>query len=152
MSSQPVPVADLVPHGRPALLIETVSALHEDGIDCVGAIPGDFALAREGLAPAFVGLEMAAQAAAIYEVLHRGAEDAGCARRVGFLVSLRDVRLEQPDLPVGVRLVASVRSLGGVGSLGLYEARIDLDGSTVVRGTIGTFVPAADGPGTRLSR
>lgn len=152
MSSLPVRVADLVPHGRPALLIETVSALHEDGIDCVGTVPADFALAREGLAPAFVGLEIAAQAAAIYEALRRGVEDGGSVRRVGFLVSLRDVRLEQPDLPVGVPLMASVRSLGGAGSLRQYEARIELDGSTVVRGTLGTFVPGADGLGAWPSR
>jgi predicted hotdog family 3-hydroxylacyl-ACP dehydratase len=144
MSGHWPPVASLVPHRGRALLVEDVVALREDGIECRGRIPPDAALARNGRVPSFVGLEMAAQAAAVLEALRR--RDDGTAPagpRTGYLVSLRSVVMEQPEIPVGVPLAVSLKSVGQAGGLGLYEASLECQGLVCVRGVVGTFSPPA---------
>jgi predicted hotdog family 3-hydroxylacyl-ACP dehydratase len=136
-------VARLIRHQGVARMVESVLELREDGIDCAGRIPPGHALARGGRAPAFVGLELAAQAAAVFEALRRPEQEPGSGARMGLLVSLRDVRLELSDLPAGVPLVASVRSLGGAAALSLYAVRVLHDGRLCVEGTLGTFAPGA---------
>jgi len=142
-------VAGLIPQAGVARLVESVLELRADGIDCAGRIPSGHPLVREGRAPAFLGLEMAAQAAAAFEALRRREHEGQAAPRVGFLVSLRDVRLSMPELPAGVPLVASIRPLGGAASLALYEVRVLHAGVVVVHGTLGTFMHPADGPAGR---
>jgi len=140
-------VVALVPQAGVARLVESVVELREDGIDCAGCIPLGHSLVRGGSAPAFVGLELAAQAAAVFEALRRrqreGESEGGA--RVGYLVSLRDVRLERRELPAGVPLVASIRSLGGAASLARYDVRVLHDGAVALQGTLGTFLRSSAG-------
>lgn len=138
-------ITRLIPHEGVARMVESVVELRDDGIDCKGRISPGHALVRGGSAPAFVGLELAAQAAAVFEALRGPEQEAGSGARVGFLVSLRDVRLDLSELPAGVPLVVSVRALGGAGALGLYEVRVRHDGRLCVQGTLGTFAPRATG-------
>ena len=138
------PVASLLPHRGRAILVEDVVALLDDGIECRGRIPPDAALAREGRVPSFVALELAAQAAAVLEALRRR-EPAGAAAspRTGYLVSLRGVVMERPEIPVGAPLSVSLKSSGQAGGLGLYEAVVACEGLVCVRGVVGTFSPPA---------
>jgi predicted hotdog family 3-hydroxylacyl-ACP dehydratase len=145
MTGVAIDVAGLIPQAGVARLVQAVLDLREDGIDCAGRIPVRHPLVQAGAVPSFMGLEMAAQAAAVFEALRRRERDERTDPRVGFLVSLRDVRLNVPTLPAEVSLVASIRSLGGAAPLALYQVRV-LHGDVVgVQGTLGTFLPPSEG-------
>jgi predicted hotdog family 3-hydroxylacyl-ACP dehydratase len=152
MTGVAVDVAGLIPQAGIARLVESVLDLREDGIDCAGRIPARHPLVREGAVPAYVGLEMAAQAAAVFEALRRREREGQSDPRVGFLVSLRDVRLDVPTLPVGGELIASIRSLGGAAPLAVYQVRVLLGDMVGVQGTLGTFLPPSSGEWGRQAR
>jgi predicted hotdog family 3-hydroxylacyl-ACP dehydratase len=145
MTRLAVDVAGLIPHAGVARLVETVLELREDGIDCAGRFPPEHPMVRGGAVPAFVGLELAAQAAAVFEALRRREKDGHSNPRVGFLVSLRDVRIDLRTFPVGVLLVASIRSLGSAAPLALYQVGVLHRGAVGVQGTLGTFLPPSEG-------
>jgi predicted hotdog family 3-hydroxylacyl-ACP dehydratase len=128
----------------PARLVAAVLEVREDGIECEGRVPSGHALAADGSAPAYLGLELAAQAAAILEATRHGASS---GPRRGLLVSLRDVRIARPRLPVDQALRASVRAAGGAGGLVLYAVRVTHQGELDVEGTIGAYMAPVEGRG-----
>jgi predicted hotdog family 3-hydroxylacyl-ACP dehydratase len=122
----------------PARLITQVLEVRADGIECEGSIPPGHALvAADGSAPAHLGLELAAQAAALFEARKDGGRR-GPVR--GYLVSLRDVRIARPRLPAGQTLRASVRAAERAGSLAFYTVRVSHEGRLDVEGTIGAYL------------
>ncbi|HYG65391.1 MAG TPA: hypothetical protein VEL74_22610 [Thermoanaerobaculia bacterium] len=135
----PAPGA-LVPHAPPALLVRTVLEAAAEGAACVVEIPAASPFAAGGRAPAFLGLEAAAQTAAVLESLAR--TDAS-GPRLGYLVGVRDARFHTPWLPVDHPLRATVRLTGSAPPLAIYETRIDTgDGRELVTGTVSTYVTA----------
>jgi predicted hotdog family 3-hydroxylacyl-ACP dehydratase len=141
-----VDVAGLLPQAGHARMVDSVVELREDGIVCAGRISPEHPLVRGGRVAGFVGLELAAQAAAVFEALRRRALGGEAAARVGLLVSLRDVRLELAELSAGTRLVASIRAVGSAAALSLYEARVFEGGALALEGTLGTYLPPLPGP------
>lgn len=142
MSGKAPDPARVLAQAGPARLVVAVVEIREDGIECEGRVPAGHALAEQGSAPAHLGLELAAQAAAILEASRHGA--ASSPRR-GLLVSLRDVRIARPRLPVEEPLRASVRAAGGAGGLALYAVRVTCRGQLGVEGTIGAYIAPSDG-------
>jgi len=115
------PIEALVPHRGPALWIRSVLAVGEDRLECLGWIPPDHAYARSGAAPCFVGLELAAQAAAALEALGHRRDDRDAAPRIGYIVGIREARFEVASLPAGQELRAQARLLGGASALAVHE-------------------------------
>jgi predicted hotdog family 3-hydroxylacyl-ACP dehydratase len=141
-----LPVADvgtLLPHAGPARFVESVVGLREDGIECAGRIPPENALVRDGKVGVIVGVELAAQAAAVFEALRRRSRGERAPASPGLLVSMRDVQLARPELTAGAPLLASVRALGGKTALALYEVLVSEDGALALQGTIGAYLPDA---------
>jgi predicted hotdog family 3-hydroxylacyl-ACP dehydratase len=100
-------------------------------------------LLHDGRVPSFLGIEMAAQAAAVLEALRRRGRGEPIAPQVGYLVSLRDVRFERPEMPANGTFVATVRSIGSAAPLSRYAAHVrDLD-ALYMSGEFSTFLPAA---------
>lgn len=114
-------VEHLVPHRSPMLLLLEVRSELEDGLVCVGAIPTDHPFAEGSRAPAVLGVELAAQAAAAHEGLRnrRQSNELATPNR-GYLVSIARARFRDPFLPVGQRLMATVRLVATAGPLGSY--------------------------------
>jgi len=131
-------VEGLIPHRGPALLVESIAEVRPDRIVCWGRVPPESPFAAEGKAPAFVGLEMGAQAAAVLEALGRGEPEDGGGPRVGYLVGIRDARLAV-DLPVGRRLRVTARAAGGAPPLALYDVSVEDDGVEFARGLLSTY-------------
>jgi 3-hydroxymyristoyl/3-hydroxydecanoyl-(acyl carrier protein) dehydratase len=130
----------LVPHGPPALLVRTILEASAESAACVVEIPAASPFAIGGRAPAFLGLEAAAQTAAVLEALARS--DAS-GPRLGYLVGVRDVRFQTPWLPVDHPLRATVRLTGSAPPLAIYEVRVDTgDEQELVTGTVSTYVTA----------
>jgi predicted hotdog family 3-hydroxylacyl-ACP dehydratase len=118
------PAESLVPHRGPALLIGSVVAQEEDRLECLGRIPPDSAFAGGGAAECFVGIELAAQAAAALEALRRRRDGRGALPEIGYIVGIREARFELRGIPVGQELVARVRLLGGTAPLAVHEVHL----------------------------
>lgn len=138
-------VEQLVPHRGPMLLAREVLTADPDSLSARAVVPSSNALALSGLCPAWLGLEAAAQAAALHEALGRMAAASGApsAPRIGYLVAVRDALLAEP-FPAGTALIASVRAAGAAGGLASYEAAVSLeaDGRPVARGRLSTYSAA----------
>ena len=94
-------VTDLILHRGPAVLLESI--LEVSPTRCIASVrlePGAWYLQADGTAPAWVGLEWMAQAAAAFSG-HRHRE-AGREPRLGFLV---------PAFPVGLELEVEAEAL-----------------------------------------
>ncbi|HTQ80886.1 MAG TPA: hypothetical protein VMM92_12890 [Thermoanaerobaculia bacterium] len=138
----PPAVESLLPHGDPMRLVRViVEATVPQSLACIAVIPPDNPLAEGDAAPAFVGLEAAAQAAAALEALSRR-HDSTAGPRLGYLVGVRDATFHSSFLPVGEPLSVRVEAAGSAPPLAVYEARIELGGTLLVSGTLSTYVVA----------
>lgn len=94
---------DRIPHKEPALLLESVIDLRADRVLCGVLRELPASLAPGGKVPSALGLEVLAQAAAVWLVAH--GEDPATA---GALVQARDLRLKQLHLDTQPGLTAEV--------------------------------------------
>lgn len=113
----------LIPHAPPALLVRTPS---------VAVIPEDNPFVEAGHAPAFVGLEAGAQAAALLEALDRSAGEP----RIGYVVAIRNARFRTSWLPAGRPLPVTVKPAGSALPLTIYEVSV----GEVVTGLVSTYI------------
>ena len=132
------PVEALLPHQPPARLLRSMLEVSPEGLAGVAEIPGESPFAVDGRVPAFVGLEAAAQGAAVLEALERR-EASG--PRIGYLVGLRGVRLAVGTLPVERPFRFAVRLTGSAPPLSIYEVTVEgAGGAELLRGAISTFI------------
>ena len=112
-----------IPHAPPALLVRTPS---------VAVIPEDNPFVKDGRAPAFVGLEAGAQAAALLEALDRASGEP----RIGYVVAIRNARFRTAWLPVDRPLPVTVKPAGSAPPLTIYEVSV----GDVVTGLVSTYI------------
>ena len=115
--------AGLIPHALPALLVRTTS---------VAVIPEDNPFVEAGRAPAFVGLEAGAQAAALLEAQGRSSGEP----RIGYVVAIRNARFRNSWLPAGRPLPVAVKPAGSAPPLTIYEVSV----GDVVTGLVSTYI------------
>jgi 3-hydroxyacyl-[acyl-carrier-protein] dehydratase len=132
----------LIPHRPPMLFVERILGEADDGLSCLARIPGACALVTSGSSPAFVGLEAAAQSAAVWESLARSRDSGAPSAQTGYLVSLRDVVLHRPTLPADAELIVSIRLVASAPPLTTYTVDLAVFGEHALRGTIGTYLNA----------
>ncbi|MEP7011504.1 MAG: hypothetical protein ABJC13_14375 [Acidobacteriota bacterium] len=137
-----------VPHFPPALLIQSLVAHGPSGARGRGVIPADSPFAVAGHAPSYLGLEMAAQAAALAETLDRS-RDAGeeSAPRAGYVVAIRQARCFVRSLPVGEPLDVIVFFVASALPLSIYAIRVEQAGRVRVEGTISTWIASENEEG-----
>ena len=128
----------LLPHAPPARLVHGVLEVSAAGIVCAAEVPPSHPLAAAGRVPALLGIEAAAQAAAVLEALARREEDPG--PRIGYLVGVREARFAAPSLPTGRPFRVSARLQGSAPPLSIYEIAVD----EAVTGTVSTFLATRD--------
>jgi len=132
------PVSTLIPHEPPARLIRDILEVSAEALSAWTEIPAASPFVEGGRAPAFLGLEAAAQGAAVLEALSRR-DDSG--PRIGYLVGLRNARFQIPWLPAEQPFRISVRLSGSAASLSIYEVTVDDGaGAEIARGTISTYM------------
>jgi predicted hotdog family 3-hydroxylacyl-ACP dehydratase len=141
----PPPLDSLLPQRGPARLVERLVEERDDGVTCAGHAPQDAGLLRDGRVPGFAALELAAQAAAVFEGLRRWRSEGRPRTVEGYLVGLSEVRIEQPELDPGAPLVARVRQLEGIGPLARYEVHVSQGERPCASGQIRTYLA----PGAR---
>jgi predicted hotdog family 3-hydroxylacyl-ACP dehydratase len=128
---------DLVPHRGHALFLRRVLRCDASGIECVGVIPGGHPFVHDGHAPAFVGLELAAQAAAALQALESPASPE--TPRPGYLVGVREAHFKVASLPADLEIHARVRRTGRAGPLSVHDVLVEIAGVECLSGVISTY-------------
>ncbi len=132
------PLGALIPHTPPARLVRGILEWDEESLAGIAEIPSASPFVEEGRAPTFLGLEAAAQGAAVLEALSRTDQP---GPRIGYLVGLRDARFPAPWLPVDRPLRFAVRRTGSAPPLSVYEVVVEgAGGQELARGTISTYL------------
>ena len=138
-------VETLVPHRGMARFISRVVSASETSIKAVGLIPAGHPLVTGGVAPACLALELAAQAAAALEAIHRLAASPADPPKAGSLVRIREARFDRVSLPVDTPIEITADLIGSAPPLAIYAIRATLERTPLVRGTISTFAGPAGG-------
>lgn len=144
MSGVPVPILELLPHTGTARLLTAVVRCDDASVLAVGEIRADHPLVRDGQAPAFLAIELGAQAAAAMESMtRRGAPPSGPVR--GRLVRIREAQFAHDTLPVNTPLDVTVHVLATASPLAVYRIRVCLEGVERATATLSTYAtgPAA---------
>ena len=128
----------LLPHAPPARLVRGVLEVSAMAIVCAAEVPPSHPLAAAGRVPALLGIEAAAQAAAVLEALARREEDPG--PRIGYRVGVREARFAAPSLATGRPFRVSARLQGSAPPLSIYEIAVGEPGREAVTGTVSTFL------------
>jgi 3-hydroxyacyl-[acyl-carrier-protein] dehydratase len=127
----------VLPHAPPARLVHGVLEVSAVAIVCAAEVPPSHPLAVAGRVPALLGIEAAAQSAAVLEALARREEDPGA--RIGYLVGVREARFTVPSFPTGQPFRVSARLQGSAPPLSIYEIAVN----EAVTGTVSTFLAEA---------
>lgn len=138
MSRVPVPLRELLPHTGTARLLTAVVRCDETSVTAVGEILAAHPLVRQGQAPAFLAIELGAQAAAAMETMTRRAEHPSCPVR-GRLVRVRAARFVSDTLPVNTPLDVTAHVMAMASPLAVYRIRVCLDGVERVTATLSTY-------------
>ncbi len=134
---------DLMPHRPPMRFLAKISHASERGLHGTARIPGECAMARNGLASPLAAVEAGAQAAAAWEALHRWRGGGKTSPRMGYLVALRDVEFFAASVPADRDLSVAIELESATPPLTHYRIDVRLDGAPLVRGTVATYLTGA---------
>ncbi|MGH9465016.1 MAG: hypothetical protein ACRD0X_05180 [Thermoanaerobaculia bacterium] len=130
-----------LPHTGPARLVTRVVEVGPDAIVCEGTVPLQSPYSSGSGCPTWVGVELAAQAAALLEA-HTHETTLVSTRPTGYLVRVRDVRCARPTFPPETLLRVRVERLSAAVPLFVYAISVGLDGVELLRGQISTYLAA----------
>lgn len=134
------PLADLLPHAGDMILLDAIDDWDEESIVAQARVAGDrlFAL-PDGSWPAWLGIELMAQAVAAYAGLR--AKNSGGQVQLGFLLGTRKFDCNVTHFPVDSLLcIWARRSLEDDNGMGVFECGIDAD-NIEVRARLNVFRP-----------
>lgn len=143
------PIADLVPHGPPMLMLEELVRWAPGEAECRMTVRDDAPFVAEGRVDAILTMEYMAQCVAAclgYEAF-RG----GVGVRVGMIVAVREMALEVPHIAVGTALRVLARRIRGNDLLSHFEGEVWAGEERLASATM-TLVHAEKPPGRREGR
>ncbi len=126
-----------LPHAPPARLVVRVLERGETSLVCEGRVPRDSPYVRGTSCPAFLGLELAAQAAALLE---RPTDAAAGVTRTGYLVRVRSTSFRRPEFSLDALLLAQVRRVTASGALIAYAVTVRDELGELLSGDLSTWV------------
>jgi predicted hotdog family 3-hydroxylacyl-ACP dehydratase len=147
------PVAEVVPHKPPMLLLDQVLSYGDDRVTCEVRIGPDTPFLEEDMVPAVVGIEYMAQTVAAYAGLT--ARGQGKAARIGFLLGCRDLKITTDGFALGDRLVVEAHRTWGESDLGSFACKVERDGELLLQGVLTVYqgpLPEGMAPGTEPGR
>jgi 3-hydroxyacyl-[acyl-carrier-protein] dehydratase len=139
-------IDSLLPHRLPALFVTGLLWSTDQGLVCEARVPRGHALAAKGPVPACAAIEMAAQAAGLFEAVGRREREgtSGQGPRPGYLVGARDVRFARRRMAAESTCVVSVRFDGASGPLSAYEFAVREGDAPIATGRVTTWLTATD--------
>jgi len=121
----PRPIADVLPHAGSMILIDRIERYDAESIVCLRRLgPGHPFADADGHVPAWVGIELMAQAIAAWSGSH--ARDAGQSVRLGFLLGSRSYQCDADAFRAGSELrIEARRTFHDEDGMGAFVCRID---------------------------
>jgi 3-hydroxymyristoyl/3-hydroxydecanoyl-(acyl carrier protein) dehydratase len=130
----------LLPHRPPMRFVVGVVRNSADGLVGEARIPEACGLVHAGTAPAIAVVEAAAQCAALWEALGRVGAGGTADARVGYLVSLRDVRLHEARVPAETGFRVHIGLEAAAMPMTWYRMRVALGAREIATGAIATYL------------
>jgi 3-hydroxymyristoyl/3-hydroxydecanoyl-(acyl carrier protein) dehydratase len=130
----------LLPHRPPMRFVVGVVSESADGLVGKARIPEACGLVHAGTAPAIAVVEAAAQCAALWEALGRMRAGGAAGARIGYLVSLRDVRLHEARVPAETGFCVNIALEEAAMPMTWYRMRVALGAREIATGTIATYL------------
>lgn len=140
------PIHELLPHRAPAIVLDRLREIHEEGCIAEYRVPEGCRYVDEaGRLPSWVGVEMMAQAASAFSG-HRNLLS-GRPVRVGYLLGARNVPVTEPSFPVGAELEieVSVLFLDEAGP-SAFRCELRYQGACVAHATLKAIEMPPEGP------
>lgn len=140
MSALP-PIADVLPHRGPAILLDEVTAYEGERVTCRVTLREGAAYARDGRLPAVLAIEYMAQTIGAWVGLRARAR--GEPVRIGFLLGTRELRLHVDSFAPGDVLDIDAEHVWGDLALGSFRCVVRRSGpgssEVVAEATINAF-------------
>ena len=137
--SIPPDVTSVIPHRGAALLVEQILEASAQEIVGRGRIPAASPFVREGRAPSFVALDLAAQLAGALEGITSAKAASTAPPGVAYLVTAKNVKLSPGGLPADEPLIARARRESSAPPLLRFSVTVQLGSRTVLSGLIGIY-------------
>jgi predicted hotdog family 3-hydroxylacyl-ACP dehydratase len=134
------PIADLLPHARPMVLLDEVLGWDQGKVVTALTIHSEspFFTKDEGV-PAYVGLEYMAQTCGVYAGIE--AHNHTQPVRLGFLLGTRNYHASKHWFRTGDRLVVEATEIFRQDGMGVFDCRITHGGQEVASAQINLFQP-----------
>jgi|1185.fasta_scaffold295772_2 predicted hotdog family 3-hydroxylacyl-ACP dehydratase len=135
------PIEEFVPHRGAMLLVSGVLACDTDSITVGAAVPREaWYLDEQGAMPAWIGLELMAQAIAAHAGV-QGRVHGGRPRR-GLLLGCRAYHAAAPSFAAGAALeVSAQRAATDEGGFAAFDCTVRSAGRELASATVRVFVP-----------
>ena len=135
----PWPIADLLPHAPPMILLDQVLGVDAQAVAAVVTIRSDHPfIAAEGV-PVQVGIELMAQVCGAYAGANALA--AGDPVKLGFLLGTRRYQAYDDWLRLGDRLEVRASLTFRDEEMGVFDCRIERRGELVAEAQLSVFQP-----------
>jgi predicted hotdog family 3-hydroxylacyl-ACP dehydratase len=144
MKPCPFPIADMLPHAEPMILLDEALGFDDDRLQAAVTIRPDAPFCRSEGMPAHVAIEYMAQACAAWVGLQ--ALRAGGSPRVGFLLGTRSFRATRPWIANGTRLVVTVAVEFRDETMGVFDCRVEDSGGELASAQLTVHQPAEPQP------
>ena len=131
------PVAELVPHRPPMILIDEILDIGERSLSARVALSEGSPFVEDGKLPALVTIEYMAQSVAAFAGALRRA--AGKPVRLGFLIACREMELEVDSLFVGDELEVTVNQVWTDEQLGKFDCLVTRRGEKISRASLSVY-------------
>jgi predicted hotdog family 3-hydroxylacyl-ACP dehydratase len=135
-----VDIDHLIPHRPPMRLVEGVNEIDDDSIESVCTVRDSWPGVRDGQVPSVLLIELLAQSAGVLQGWkERHSKECG---EGGLLVGIPSARFAEPVVPVGTRLLCTVRPTHGTQSYFAFDGEVrDSEGKVWLTGAIQAFRP-----------
>ncbi len=130
--------AGLLPHTGTARFITAIRSHGNGTVEATASIPSTHPLCTNGRAPAFLGIEIGAQAAAVVEALARAGTPGAFAPAIGHLVRVREASFLVRDLPAETSLDVTAQVEGAAPPVAIYRIEVRIDTAIAVAAVITT--------------
>jgi predicted hotdog family 3-hydroxylacyl-ACP dehydratase len=140
-----VPIADLLPHAAPMILLDQVTALTDDSLTASVTITQAtrFATPGQGV-PAHIGIEWMAQTCGAFAGMR--AKTTGKPVQIGFLLGTRDFTANRPWFTTGETLTVSARRVFHESGMAVFDCQITANETTCATARLTVFQPDRNDP------
>jgi predicted hotdog family 3-hydroxylacyl-ACP dehydratase len=141
MSETEPHIDEFVVHRPPMRLLDRIVSVTDTDASAELVVRSDnpFFETERGI-PAYVGLEMMAQAIAVIDGAQR--RNSGLPAKLGFLLGCRRYSARCESFPLGARLIVTVNKVFGEGEMLAFDCRIDDEQGEAATANIKVYAPA----------